>query len=311
MKEKKYVLGVDGGGSKTTAILVALDGSVIADLHTEATNPQNLGYDVSASILVGLIRDICQKANCSIAEIKSVVMGIAGIGRQRDVDALLNSIETNARKQKLQLPQIRMETDARIALEAAFASGPGIALIAGTGSIAIAKNEDGKIFRLGGWGRVLGDEGSGYSIALNAIKAAIKAHEGRGDRTALLNLVIEHFECESLEELIYKIKLENAEIASFAPKVLKAAMEFDHISHNILFNQANELAELVRTLVNKIHPKKKIPVALMGGLLENENIYSKMVKERVSRSLPQIVIQKPKFPTAFGAAILGLNAFNF
>ncbi len=311
MKDKKYILGVDGGGSKTTAILVALDGSVVAQLQTEATNPQNIGYDISASILVGIIQDICAKASCNIAEIKSLVFGIAGVGRQKDVDALLKAIDLNAHKQKLHLPQIRIETDARIALEAAFASGPGIALISGTGSIAIAKSEDGKILRLGGWGKILGDEGSGYAIALNAIKAAIKSYESRGDKTNLFNLAIEHFACEALEDLIYKIKPENTEIASFAEKVIKAAMEFDHVAHNILFNQANELAELVRVLVNKIHPRKKIPVALMGGLLENENIYSRMVKERVSRSLPQVVIQKPKFPTAFGAAILGLNAFNF
>lgn len=311
MTAHKYVLGVDGGGSKTIAILVALDGSVVTELHSDATNPQNIGYDISASVLVGLVRDICMKANCNLSEIKSIVMGIAGVGRQKDVDTLMNSIELNARKQKLQFPQIRIETDARIALEAAFASGPGIALIAGTGSIAIAKSEDRKIIRIGGWGKILGDEGGGYAIALNAIKAAIKAYENRGDKTILLNLALEHFNCKLLEDLIYKVKPDNVDIASFALKVLKAAMEFDHVAHNILFNQANELAELVRALVYKINPKKKIPVALMGGLLENDNIYAKIVKERVSRSLPQILIQKPKFPTAFGAAIIGLNAFNF
>jgi len=68
--------------------------------------------------------------------------------------------------------------------------------------------------------------------------------------------------------------------------------------------------ELVRVLTMKVRPKKKLPVALMGGLLESENVYSKMVKERVSHSLPQILIQKPKFPAALGATIIGLNAFR-
>lgn len=311
MKNYKYVLGVDGGGTKTTAILVKLDGSVVSELQTESTNPQNIGFLKSAEIILKLTNDICTRNGCSLDEIQVAVLGIAGLGRKQDVYEFINALNTVSKKLKLQLPQLRIETDARIALEAAFASTYGIVLIAGTGSIAIAKSETGNIIRIGGWGRIFGDEGSGYTIAVSAIKAAIKAYEGRSDKTILLNLAIKHFECETLEDIIYQTKKEPRDIASFAPIVLEAANQFDHVAHNILFNQANELAELVRTLVAKISPRRKIPVALLGGLLENENIYSKMVKERIVRSLPQVIIQKPKFPAAFGAAILGLNAFEF
>lgn len=307
MNNKKYVLGVDGGGTQTTAILVGLDGAVVAEEKSVSTNIQVVGVEKATKIIIKLIFACCKKAACDIHSIKSIVLGLAGAGRLSDKTVILEGLK----KSQIMLPDVTIETDARIALEAAFASSFGIVLIAGTGSIAVSKDEFGKIYRLGGWGRILGDEGSGYAIGIKALNAAIRAYESRGDKTTLLNFALEHFDCKSLDDIISKIYTGSADIASFATKVIKASAEFDHVAHNILFNQANELAELVRTLVFHMHPKRKMPVALMGGLLETENIYSKMVKERIARSLPQIIIQKPKFPAAFGAAIMGLKAFEF
>ncbi len=307
MEKRKYVLGVDGGGTQTTAILVGLDGAVVAEEKSVSTNIQIVGVEKATKTIIKLIFACCKKAGCDINSIKSIVMGLAGAGRLSDKKILLEGLK----KSQILLPNVTVENDARIALEAAFASSYGIVLIAGTGSIALSKDEAGKIFRLGGWGRILGDEGSGYTIGLKALNAAIRAHEGRADKTALLNLALEHFDCKSLDDIVSKIYTGSADIAAFAPKVVKASAEFDHVAHNILFSQANELADLVRALIAQMHPRRKMPVALMGGLLETENVYSKMVKERIARSLPQIIIQKPKFPAAFGAAIMGLKAFEF
>jgi N-acetylglucosamine kinase-like BadF-type ATPase len=113
-----------------------------------------------------------------------------------------------------------------------------------------------------------------------------------------------------VDEIISKIYHERADIASFVPKVLEAVAERDRVAHMVLVKNSTELVELVRVLTMKIRPKKKLPVALMGGLLESENVYAKMVKEKISHSLPHVVIQKPKFPAAFGATIIGLNAFR-
>ncbi len=307
MEKKKYVLGVDGGGTQTTAILVGLDGAVVAEEKSVSTNIQIVGVEKATKTIIKLIFACCKKTGCDINSIKSIVLGLAGAGRLSDKKILLEGLK----KSQILLPAVTVENDARIALEAAFASSYGIVLIAGTGSIALSKDEAGKIFRLGGWGRILGDEGSGYTIGLKALNAAIRSYEGRADKTTLLNLALEHFGCKSLDDIISKIYTGSADVASFASKVIKASTEFDHVAHNILFSQANELADLVRALISQMHPKRKMPVALMGGLLETENVYSKMVKERISRSLPQIIIQKPKFPAAFGAAIIGLKAFEF
>lgn len=311
MTKKQYVLGVDGGGTKTTAVLVSLDGTVVAEEQAGPINLQIVTVNDAAKITVKLMQGCCIKADCSSEQLKSIVLGLAGAGRVADKTAFLGELENSAKKNKLKLPSIVIETDARIALEAAFASSFGIVIIAGTGSIAIGKGEDGKIYRIGGWGRILGDEGSGYVIGRQALNAAVRSSEGRADKTKLLKFALEHFSISSTDELVTKIYRDNVDISSFAPKVIQAALEFDHVAHNILFSQANELAELVRVSVVQMHPKRRIPVALMGGLLETENVFSKMVKERIARSLPQIFIQKPKFPAAFGATILGLKAFEF
>lgn len=311
MDQKRYVLGIDGGGTKTDAILVSPDGSLVTEEHAGPTNLQIVGTNQAATTIIKLIQDCCKKAGNSTSYIQSIVLGLAGAGRSIDKSTLLEELASIASQYNLHLPNIIIETDARIALEAAFASSFGIVLIAGTGSIALGKGEDGKLYRAGGWGRILGDDGSGYAVALKALNAAIRSFEGRGDKTVLNNLALEHFKVTLLDDLVTKIYRENVDVASFVPKVFQAEQEFDHVAHNILFSQANELAELVRVLIGQMKPKRKIPVALMGGLLEYENVYSKMVKERIICSFPQIVVQKPKFPAAFGAAIMGLKAFEF
>jgi len=305
------VLGVDGGGTKTQAVLVAPDGSVISESVSGASNPQVVGVKQSAEVVFSLIKECSINANLPMSNIQTIVIGLAGTGRISDKSVFIEEFTNLSRKQDVYFNNVLIETDARVALEGAFASSYGIVLIAGTGSIALGKSEDGKIYRTGGWGRILGDEGSGFSIGRKALNLAIRSFEGRLEKTKLLKLALEHFNASSVDDLVTKVYQENADISSFVVKVIQAENEFDHIAHNLLFSQSNELAELVRVLVNQISMRKKIPVALMGGLLETENVYSKMVKERVSRSLPQIIIQKPKFPPAFGAAILGMKAFDF
>jgi len=308
---KRCVIGIDGGGTKTHAIIVGIDGAVLAESTAGPSNIQSVGLKSAASTLFDLIDDVCRKAQCTPEGLQQVVLGLAGAGRASDRTELTSLILSIALKKKFSLKSLLIETDARVALEAAFAGAPGVVVIAGTGSIALYRTEEGSLLRAGGWGTLLGDEGSGYSIGRDALNAVMRQFDGRGEKTELTKKALGHFNVASVEELIPKIYHEHADIASFAPKVFEAvSSERDRVAHMVLVKNSTELVELVRVLTMKVRPKKKLPVALMGGLLESENVYSKMVKERVSHSLPQILIQKPKFPAALGATIIGLNAFR-
>ncbi len=308
--EKRYVIGVDGGGTKTNAILVGLDGTVIAEATGGPTNLQTVGIPRAAQTLFDLIHKCCQKVEPQPPDLQNIVLGLAGAGRELARTELIDALTDISNKRKFPLKHIRVETDGRIALEAAFAGSPGIVIIAGTGSIALYRTEDGKFLRAGGWGNVVGDEGSGYAIGRDALTAVLRQFDGRGEKTILTKKALEHFGIASADELIQKIYQEHAEIASFAPKVFEAEAERDRLAHLILLKNAADLEDHVRVLTMLSKPRHKLPVCLMGGLLESENVYSKMVKEKIKASLPQVLVLKPKFPAAFGAAILGLNAFR-
>lgn len=307
---RKYVIGIDGGGTKTNALLVGLDGTVATEATTGSTQIQTIGVKEAAHVLFDLIFTCCQQGACSADAIQSVILGVAGAGRASDRNDLMSTLQTLSSKKKFPLKNIIVETDARISLEAAFAGGPGIIVIAGTGSIALYRNEDGKILRTGGWGKILGDEGSGFSIGRDALNAVMRQHDNRGVNTELTKKALSHFQVSTVDDLIQKIYHGSADIASFAPRVCEAAVAFDHIAHSVLVKNASELMEHVRVLIMQSRPKKKLPVALMGGMLESDTIYSKMVREKIINSLPNVVVQKQKFPAAFGAAIIGLNAFK-
>lgn len=311
MAEKKhFVIGIDGGGTKSTALLVGLDGAVLTECTGGPTQIQVVGVKQASIELFELIKECCHKTGSKPDSLESVTMGIAGAGRASDRIDLANAVLSLGLRKKFPIKNLRVETDAQIALEASFAGGPGICVIAGTGSIALYRTEDGKVLRTGGWGRMLGDEGSGYVISRDALNAIMRQHDKRGEKTDLTKKALAHFNVRSPEDLIIKVYQEQAEIAAFVPRVFEAAAEFDRIAHSILVKNANELVELVRILIMQSRPKIKLPVALRGGLLETDTIYSKMVKDKIVSSLPNLVIQKPKFPNAFGAAIIGLNAFR-
>jgi len=307
---RRFVVGLDGGGTKTIALLVALDGTVISEAIGGPANLLTSGLSQTTKTIFGLVRECCKKADASADSIQAVVVGIAGAGRAADRAELIDKIFAMGIDKEFPIKNITVETDAKIALEAAFAGGPGIVVISGTGSIALYRTEDQQLFRTGGWGRLLGDEGSGYSLARDAINAVMRQYDGRGDKTILTQKALEYFTTTSVEEIIQRIYYQSITIEAFAPKVLEAVAERDHVAYKVMADNVSQLVDHVRVLVMKSPPKRKLPVCLMGGLVESENPYSKLLRDRIRGALPQVVIQKAKFPAAYGAVIIGLNAFR-
>jgi len=309
-QQKRVVVGVDGGGSKTHAVLAAFDGTILGEVSGGGSNVHKKGVEGAAEVIFDLVGRCIEKAGSSHKAVAHLVVGASGAGRPSTRSELTSVIAALAQKNKTPFAQITVETDARIALEAASPGKPVIALIAGTGSIALYRADDGQIHRAGGWGSLIGDEGSGYAIARDACAAVMKEHDGRSEKTLLTGLAKEHFGITDPEDLIPKLHSGKAELAPFAEKVLEAVAGRDRVARQILIKGASELVECVRILTLAHPPKHILPVCLMGGLLESGNDYSKLVREKLSATLPQIVVQKPKFQAAFGAAILGLNAFR-
>jgi glucosamine kinase len=309
-EQSRIVVGVDGGGTKTHVIVVAGDGSVLSEITGGPSSLTKVGTVQAAKTIVDLIQEVCERTECSADRIQTVVAGLAGAGRGDARASFLDEVNRYATKRKFALRSVTVETDAYVALEAAFAGGPGIVVIAGTGSIALYRTEANLILRAGGWGNVIGDEGGGYAIARDALTAVVRQHDGRGEKTILTQKALASFNAPTVEDLIARIHDNHIDLSAFAPRVIEAIAERDRTAYTILTSNANALAELVRVLTMKARPSRKLPVALMGGLLESDNAYAKLVREKILGTLPHVVVQKPKFPAAFGAAIIGLNAFR-
>jgi len=210
------------------------------------------------------------------------------------------------------LRRVRIESDALIALEGAFKGGAGIILIAGTGSIAFGKDEKGNIYRTGGWGRILGDEGSGFFIGKHAMTVVCRHLDGRSAPTLLTAMVAKKFGLKSSTDIISAVYKDNMNIAAIAPLVFEAAKKGDAAASEIIQLSSVELTEHVRALVMKIQGgktetvRRKIPLSFIGGLIAEETSLTRALRRQISNSFPNIDIVEPMAPPVYGAVLMAL-----
>ena len=303
---------MDGGATKTAAMLSDLSGNVLAEDTGGPSNPQVVGFEKVGEVIVGLVVELSGRAGCKANDVVSLVAGLAGAGREGDKDQVKAAIASEARKRKVVMGHVGIETDGRIALEGAFKGKPGIIIIAGTGSFALAKDHKGATHRAGGWGRILGDEGSGYTIGRDGLNAVTKHLDGRGKPTILTELIDRRFGLSNHEKIIGAIYRSNFDVATVAPLVIEAAEAKDAECQRILNKATFELFEHVRILVNRIEESKgaraKIPVAFIGSLISNENVYRKILTQKITFSMPQVSVIAPEAPPTYGAVLLSLRS---
>jgi len=312
MAKATLVIGIDGGGTKTSAILADSSGVILAEEAGGPSNFQIIGTEKTADTLFTLITDLCQNAGRPIGEVHAVAAGLTGAGRESDQERMHTAFQELARNFGVQFGRIRIDSDARVALEGAFEGSSGIILIAGTGSIAFGKTPEGEILRVGGWGRFIGDEGSGYVIGRDGLTAVSKELDGRGRKTMLTAMVADRFGLSNQERIIEQVYKNNFDIASVAPLVIQAATGHDLECERILNRAAFELSELVRGLTLRMEratrgPRQKIPLSFIGSLLTGESVFSKIVKHKIEFSIPQIVVRKPQGSPAYGAVLMALQ----
>jgi N-acetylglucosamine kinase-like BadF-type ATPase len=172
---------------------------------------------------------------------------------------------------------VKVANDATLLLAAGTPNGWGLAVIAGTGSIAFVKDAAGRVGRCGGWGYTLGDEGSAYLVALNALKAACRAHDRVGPATVLLDRFVSKMAVAGPPDFIpavYRGAWDRAAIAGLAPLVLDAAAEGDGVALAVVDHQAKELAATAAGAVrNHGMAAAGVPVALAGGVFLNSETY--------------------------------------
>jgi N-acetylglucosamine kinase-like BadF-type ATPase len=256
------VLGIDVGGTKTVCLLADEAERVIADGRDEGANLQGAGELALEKVL----HSVMEKTLEGTGVIPSAIcLGIAGVDRASDevvVRSIMNRIGYKAR--------ILIVNDALIALQAGIGNGPGIVIVSGTGSIAYGRNDHGEASRAGGWGYVLGDEGSGYWIGRLALRAVVRHADGRGRLTSLTPRLLAHFGVERATELIHKVyheELSPRSIAAVAKYVQHARDEGDMVAAGILNQAADELMTAATAVMTRLElTEQDFTFVLAGGM---------------------------------------------
>lgn len=302
------VIGVDGGGSKTRALVADDQGTVLgsADGPASAIRP---GHEAqSAAIIADTARQALAALDVPEPAVRVLCAGVAGAGRAAPRDALASALEALALAD-----EVIVQPDAAVALADAFGDGPGILLIAGTGSIAFGRGPAGAEARCGGWGPACGDEGSGAWLGRRALSAATAAIDGREPETALVGALLTAVETEDAADLVaWAATATPGQLAALAPVVATVADQGDRRANALLALACDELALHVRTLARQLFEDERaaIPVALGGGLVAPGRPLRKRLEQRLGSAVPGAVIRPDAVQPARGAVRTALRALS-
>lgn len=259
------IVGLDGGGSKTLALLADRAGAVLGRGVAGPSNYQAVGAVAAGAALAAAIAAAFSDANLPPIPLQALCLGLAGVDRSDD-QAMVRAWAA----QHAPGAALRIANDAELVLADGTPAGWGVALICGTGSIAYARRPDGRMARAGGWGYLIGDEGSGYAIGVSALQAVLRDHDGRGPRTALTPTVLAHWGLSSPNALVgqvYRSNLSRADIAALAALVDAAGANGDGVAQRILAAAADELALAARAAMQALQMAGSTPCALAGSVI--------------------------------------------
>jgi len=258
--EQRIVIGIDGGGTRARALVAARDGRELARVIGEAGLVQPGDPGSAAAAVAQLARDALTAAGAA-APAAALCCGLAGAGREQEREAVRVALTLAGVAER-----VLVVGDAEAAMSDAFGDGTGILLIAGTGSIAWGRGPGGRIARVGGWGQLLGDEGSGYAIGNAALRAVARAEDGRDPATALRDVVLRHTGCREPAALVaWAAAATKADVAALAPLVLARAGD-DAAARAIRDEALHELLVMIRTTRDAAGLTNPT-VALHGGLV--------------------------------------------
>ena len=300
------VLGIDGGGTKTEAIIADDKGNLLGKGIAGASNYHTVGLNNAMSVLVEAMNNAAVNAGLKTPVFKTACLGLAGVGRDTDRAVLMPEI-----KKIIPTQNIILKHDAAIALAGATACQPGVVVLAGTGSMAFGMNKFGDERRAGGWGNILGDEGSAYYISRKALAAACRAYDNRVPKTELVDVLIKYFELKNFTDIVKKIYAEESSpqrIASLAPIVGDMAKADDRVAIDIMKDAAKELALLAKAVIVGLNmADEKFEVAVSGSVFKAGDILIKPFTKLIKAGSPKAQVIQPKFEPTMGAVLLAIT----
>jgi N-acetylglucosamine kinase-like BadF-type ATPase len=290
--------GIDGGGTKTEVVVVNAVGREVSRVQSSASNAAVVGHDAAGAVL----RDAVSRALQNLgpdARLEAAWFGLSGSDRPEDHRRLRPFVEDLA-------PTIRFTNDAELAL-GALPGSCGVVIVSGTGSIAFGRDATGTRARAGGWGQVIGDEGSGYDLARRMFAAYAWDVDGRGPSTSLTLRLTEHWSLAEPYQLIARVyapAMTKGDIASLGRIVLEEAAAGDPVSSSLLDDAAKELADTAAAVARRLGFVTTLPLALTGSLVIHAEAFRTQVLAHLGETWPELSWQVVDDPALTAARFL-------
>jgi N-acetylglucosamine kinase-like BadF-type ATPase len=294
-----FLVGVDGGGTKTQAVVADLQGNVLARGVGGPSNYKRVGFEKACEAIVAAVdgalgpvlsNKTTERPLWRSGRIAAACFGLAGVDSPEDEAPLLAWAKAQAFASALSVVN-----DTELILAAGTPEGWGVAAISGTGSNCIARSPKGQTFRVGGWGPSLGDEGSGYTMGTQALRTATQAADGRGDAKGILQMVLRHFKLRdpnALVTYIYRPEVTHADIAGLVDPLMDLAGAGDADAGRIVQEAAKDLAHQINTAMLRLGVPRP-PLALTGGTLRRVTFKQALLSFVTEELGPVAMVSQP------------------
>lgn len=298
-------IGVDGGGSKTEIVTLNQANQVLHCLHKPASNYHVVGAEQAVRYIIEGIRDILQGET-----LEGIGISLAGIDTAEDWEIMADGLRrgltvlTQETKVLCQEVPVVLENDAFGALMSVRGEFSGNVLAAGTGVVALGVNPNGEVFRVGGWGHLIGDQGSGYDIGRKALAAAMASFDGYGPKSRLEITLPKHLGLAKVPDLsywLYRSTRSNKEVAALVPAIAETARLGDFVSLRLLEESGHDLGLLTKALLRKTRGSA---VGLVGGISHIWELLEPSFLATVLDEFPALQILTPSYSPSVGAALL-------
>ena len=302
-----YVAGVDGGATKTVCIIADGEGKVLGRGVSGPSNYHNASVSAVKKALLESIKTAASNAKLGRLRSKVACFGMAGLDSPYDRKIISKFIREEIKFSE----KITVVHDSLIALYGATGGEPGLIVLAGTGSVAAGLSRRGEVKRVGGWGNIVGDEGSAYEIGREALRAFLHSYDGREIKTLLTEKIMRMLKLHVEEDLVQRVYVEKmnvSDIAAVAPLVAEAADEGDAVAKRILAEAGRELASYAIAMAKALGMENEdVEVYTTGGVFKAGSHVLKPFEEEVKKILPRASFASPKFEPAMGAVFLALR----
>jgi N-acetylglucosamine kinase-like BadF-type ATPase len=312
MASDRLLLAIDGGQTSTKALVAQLDGTVIGSGRGSASDHFHIegGIEKNRRAIQSATNAALADAGATADQINSIALGLTGCPPEGEPRQPVYDIVREIASPE----QIWIGADYITNLTGASAGGPGVVLVAGGGAISYGVTTDGREALAGGFGYLLGDEGSAFKIGVAAIRAASRAEDRRGAPTVLEQIVRDYFEIPQVRHLpriVYRAGFQRDRISLLTPLVAEAANSGDEVAYDIVWDAGESIAEMALGIARQLfQPDEQLDVYYTGGVFNVGEILFGGMKSILDAGWSHWALLEPRFPPAVGGLILAARGLS-